>query len=271
MPIFKGLNIIQARHEVVSPKTGLQFAMRPMANSDEVALRTSIMTKKSSTLRLLTENVYSSMIEKAAQVGDNINTFKANTPNSDQELFLFGLYIITYGGTDEAEGVVCRQCDRDKPKKLNIDLTKCYHVEEYPGYKNSWDDILKKEVSFTHERLPGVTIILKEPTIAKVEEASDFISEDDKVDSYFNYIDRFIMEDGSIVESILDLLSGYKQLDVPIKREMQKHIWNEFEKYEPQIYHEYRCPECKKVSKLQIDILGRFLRMVIESLINREV
>lgn len=260
--MFKGIKIVEKKHEIISPKTGLSYSVKHMDNSEEISLRSSIFAQKSSMELHINDIIWNCLTAKPKQI-KNKNDFYNKTFESDRALLLYTIYLITYGKTERIEKFECEECKRKYP--LDIDLTQIYHEKLAPIDK--WDDFINKRIPVTHELIPGTKLILGDVTIKDVMDTAD-LTDSENNDLYFNYIKKIEtkdLEDALLdvsTEDKYDIVGVYKRLPVSVKKEIEKTVKKEFQEYEPEFYFEHKC-ECGHNNKVYYNITQRFFRMVL--------
>lgn len=262
---FKGIQIIAPEHEVTLHKTGRTMYVRCMNNAEEIALRTSLITKKLSMDRMINDIVFNCLVNP----GMSKEQFFLETADSDKEILLYAIYLVSYYKNEKVDWV-CQNNDCGMKYTVDVDLTEAYQPGETLKLKK-WNDYLKKTVDFKHDNIPNTTLVLGDVTIKDVLNCDSVIrngSQDD-VDSYLPYIKSIKtldIESGDPIETAdkYDIMMVYKQLPTFIKDKFIETINENFTKYDPSFFHEHECPHCGHKNKIFLNITERFFRMVLK-------
>ena len=262
--MFTGFDVKLPEYEVVTPQTKNSFTLRTMMVKDEEKLKTSVMTPGKVTEHL-NRCLYDVMVLKPEKIID-YQTFLRNTTMKDRDAILFGVYHITYGEVREYD-IRCGDCKKEFP--ITFQMSDAFSINPYPD-----DDILEKRVKIDLATLKGVSVYIRQPTLADEESAfkelgtSSIISTDSIINTLA--IERFeqdvdVAKEPVKYTAIADKIDAFKNIPPKDKKLILEKYIEEFGKYGIELKIKVHCIYCGHSDVIPIDLVENFFRMVYSS------
>lgn len=125
--IFRGVDIKYPTYSVITPQTGLSFAVRSLNVSEVSRLKNSLSTP-SKAFSLVNETIWDSIVSKPDFI-NTYNDFCKIITLKDREALLYGIHVMTFGYDRDAK-MFCDQCGSENLIKYS--LNKIFSINPYP-------------------------------------------------------------------------------------------------------------------------------------------
>jgi len=246
-------------YEVITPQTGFSFKIRTLTLNDEIKLRTSVLSKKSSILNVFNRTLWDLIEDKPEQIQD-YETFIKSVTVTDRKAITLGLYHISYG--DEfSVNTSCPECG--STNLSNINLLKHTVVNMYNG-KEPGEILLAKP----KEVILPITkfhVNLKPPVLDK-ERIVNIKHADDKLSELVIIIDSMTVENKTLVfeKNIDDILTLLKMLPAKDSKVLQSSYLDTYGKYDASVKFKVNCSACDNAYETEADFMEQLFRMVLK-------
>lgn len=267
--MFKGINFIQPVFEVVSPKIGISYKVRPLSNGEDIALKNSVLYRDSAIQQELNNIIYEVVVNKEDYFKSK-DEFFSEVPESDRNLILYGLYMSTYENVREIE-MRCSKCGNVENSKLDFKDLLVVDKEYKPSDENNVKFLDREFVIEDSKIMSNAKIIIRDISIKRVQDILKLTQStkfENSTDIYLPYVYRLEVYDdkGELedkTEDITDIIIEYKKFPIKIKNKIIDIIEKEFKPYEPQFYADWECGKCGNTEKFYYDIAQEFFRMAL--------
>lgn len=261
---FTGFNVKYPEYEVVAPQTHLSFTIRTMNVQDEENMKGSLMTPSKVTEHL-NKCIYETLVKRPDNIID-FKTFLKLVTIKDRESLLYGLYHVTYEEIRNYD-IRCKNCKKEFP--VTVSASDTFNFNPYPS-----DDILSKRIEVKLPKTPGVSAIIKQPTLFDEMEAiknnssrpgttMDVITETLIIEKFNQDIESAI--EPITISNTIDIIDAYRTLPAKDKREIYERYNQEFGKYGIELKMKVFCQHCGTEDITNIDLVENFFRMVYSS------
>ncbi len=256
---FKSFNIKYPEYEVITPQTNHSFTLRSLNVQEEETLKGSLVTPQK-IAEHLNKCLFASVVQKPKTI-NTLDEFHKRVTLKDRDALLYGLYHITYEDIRNYE-IGCSSCGHKFPVKVKASET--FNITPYEG-----KDIIKERIRVELPGSPGVTAILKQPTL--FDELSNMKSLMSRPGSTLELItETLIIEafEQNVEEQVepviynerVDVIDAYLTLPAKDKREIYKQYSESFGKYGIELKMKNYCPSCSKEDIFDIDLVENFFR-----------
>ncbi|MGD2071936.1 MAG: hypothetical protein PVG65_00395 [Candidatus Thorarchaeota archaeon] len=258
--MFKSFNTKYPEYEVITPQTHNSYHLRSLNVQEEERLKASFLTPAKITEHL-NKCIYDSLVSKP-KIITSYDDFLKNVTLKDRDALVYGLYHITYEEIRDYE-VMCPRCAKSYPVRINASET--FNMNEYPE-----KDILKKKINVELPMTPGVSAIVRQPSLfdemsayktlgAQPNANADIITETLVIDSF-----EQIPEEGDkvIYDGRGDIVDAYLTLPARDKRKIHASYKKAFGQYGVFLKMKSYCVHCGEEDLVDLDLVQNFFRMV---------
>jgi len=257
---FTGFGLKYPEYEVITPQTKQSFTIRTLNVQEEERLKGSMVTPQKVTDHL-NKCIYEALVMKPDPIKD-YDTFLKSITLKDRDALLYGLYHVTYEDIRNYD-VRCTTCRKTYP--VTVKASSTFNIIPYPA-----DDVLQKKVRVPLPVSAGVTVIVKQPTLADelylvktltpIGQATDIVTEIMVIDSFEQNIET--EKTPKVFKDPQDIRDAYYSLPARDKRAIHNAYMEEFGKYGIQLKMRASCIYCNDDSEIDIDLVDNFFRMV---------
>jgi len=261
---FTGFNLKYPDYEVITPQTNQSFKVRSLNVQEEEKLKGSFVTPAKITDHL-NRCIYECLTSKPDEI-TSFNDFLKNVTLKDREALLYGLYHITYEEIRNYD-IKCSSCRKDF--SVTVKASSTFSFNGYPE-----NDIIGKKIAVPLKISEGVTVYLKQPTLAdEINSINDLVSTPgvnlDLITETL-VIDKFVQEaKGEVPEKTYDdrgdIIDAYLSLPAMDKRIIHKEYLENFGQYGIVLKMKVFCTHCGSEDIIDIDLVENFFRMVYSS------
>ena len=256
---FTGFNIKYPEYEVITPQTNQSYSLRSLNVQEEEKLKGSLVTPQK-----IAEHLNICLFESIVQKPDhikNIDVFLKNVTLKDRDALLYGLYHVTYEEIRNYE-LKCGSCAKQFP--VTVKASSTFNYKPFPG-----KDIMKAKARVELPGTPGVTAIVKQPTL--FDELSSMKSLSSRPGSTMELITETLIIDGFeqnieekaepvIFTDRVDIIDAYLTLPAKDKRAIYKQYEDSFGQYGIELKMQSHCPQCGVEEVYDIDLVENFFR-----------
>jgi len=259
--MFRGFQGIEyPEYEVLTPQSHDSFTIRTLTVMKEERLRGSLVTPIQITDHL-NKIIWECLVKKPEHIA-TYDDFLKNVTLKDRDALLYGLYHVSYEDIRNYM-VSCVSCQKEFP--ITVKASSTFSFNAYP---NDADKIIGKRTTVPLPKTPGVSAILKQPTLADEVFSLKNLSAKVELISVTLPIEKFVQEKPEGGENVVyeergDVLDAYLSLPPLDKREIYKQYYETFGKYAIELKCKAYCPSCGHDDIIDIDLVEQFFRMVL--------
>ncbi len=258
--MFTSFNIPYPEYDVICPQTKYELSVRSLTVAEEERMKGSFVNSQK-VIELLNRCIYDTIIKKPEEIND-YQKFLKNITIKDRDAILYGLYHITYEDIRNYT-ITCGVCRNQYSATVKASDT--FNCNLYTGEKN----ILDKRVKVDLPASPGVSCIIKQPTLLDEQKSyKSMMSEDSDVINEILIIDKFEQDIPEHKKPIVyddnkDILDAFLSLPAKSKKVINERYKEEFGKYEISLKMRSVCPKCGTEEKEWIiDLVSQFFKSV---------
>ncbi len=258
--MFTSFNIPLPEYDVICPQTKYELSVRSLTVAEEERMKGSFVNSQK-IIDLLNRCIYDAIIKKPEELNDYQKFLKSITIK-DRDAILYALYHITYEDIRNYN-LTCGMCRYQY--QVTVKASDTFNCTLFPGDKSILDKKVKVELPAT----PGVSCIIKQPTLLDEQQSyKTMMSEDAEVLSEILIIDRFEQDIPEHKKPIVyddrkDIMDAYLSLAARSKKAINEKYKEEFGKYEVSLKMKSVCPKCGAEEKeLGIDLVSQFFRQL---------